>query len=287
MNILLVSLDQAKLYPPRIQKYIKSRYVNCYLSKWRKSEIEEALNKYGLNPKNTIIHARVANPEVNETFKNLESRGFRVINPSISLKLTSNKYLTYQAAKRHKIPTPETFKVSKNDTQKILKILQKFKTAVLKPVYSRGLGKYCKKIEHGATSGEVESAVSDIPGGQINVQQYIDYIKLIRVIVIGGKALRQATTYDEPTQSWKASVCMNPNLKKYSFKNLKLFKLAEKIARDFKLEITFIDFFDTGSGEIILNEINTACGFIIHEDVTKVKIHEHIGDYLIKQAEMI
>lgn len=287
MNILLISLDQAKLYPPRIKRYIQSHNIKCYLSKWRKNEIEETISKYGLNPKNTLIHARVANPEVNKTFKNLESRGFRVINPSKSLKLTSNKYLTYQAAKKHKIPTPETFKVSKKDIQKILKILSKFKTAVLKPVYSQGLGKYCKKIEHGATSGEVESAVSDIPGGQINVQQYINYKKLIRVIVIGGKALMEATTYDEPTQSWKASVCMNPNLKKYNFKNLKLFKLAEKIARDFKLEITFIDFFETGSGEIILNEINTACGFIIHEDVTRVKIHEYIGDYLIKQTEMI
>lgn len=287
MKILLISLDQAKLYPPIIQRYTKSKGVACFLSKWRKADIEKVLEENHLNPTNTIIHARLAGPDVNQTFKELETRGFRVINQSKVLELTSNKYLTYKASVKHKIPTPETIKVKKNDIDSILETLKKFKVAVLKPVYSQGMGKFCKKIEASIGRTEIRSEVEDIPGEEINVQQYIDYTKLIRVIVIGDKALRVATTYDEPTKSWKTSVCMNPNVKKYNFENPGLFNLAEKVAKDFNLEITFIDFFEDQAGKIILNEINTACAFIIQEDITGVKIHEYIGDYLIEQAKTL
>ena len=45
-----------------------------------------------------------------------------------------------------------------------------------------------------------------------------------------------------------------------------------------------IDFFENKNGEFILNELNTACGLIIHEKVSGIKIHEHISDYLIEEG---
>lgn len=285
MNILLVNLDQAKLYPPRIQQYIKSKGVNCYLSRWRKTEIDTVLKIYNLRPDNTIIHARVAGLNVNDTFKNLELQGYRVINNSLTLELTSNKYKSFIQAKKNNIPCAETVIVNKYDISSIKKFLMRYRTIVLKPVYSQGLGKFCKKIDSENSQLEIENDAKDIPGEEINVQEYIPYTKLIRVIVIGGKALREATTYDEPRDDWKASVCMNPNLKKYDFQNPTLLGLAEKTARSFNAEITFIDFFENKEGEIILNEINTACGLIIHEDVTRIEIHKYIGNYLIQQIQ--
>lgn len=284
MNILLVSLDQAKLYPPKFHQYIESKGITCYLSRWRKEEVEDIISANNLSPENTIIHARVAGLQVNDTFKNLEKRGYRVINKSNTLEATSNKYKSYLIAEKHAIPCAKTVVVNKQDIQKILETLKKYKIGVLKPVYSQGLGKYCKKIADGSSYQQVQEAVEDIPGEEIIVQEFIHYAKLIRVIVINYIAVKEATTYDEPKDDWKASVCMNPDLKKYDEQNPEVFSLAEEIARSFTAEISFIDIFENEKGEFILNEINTACGFIIHDDVTGLGIYKYISDYLIQQV---
>ena len=127
--------------------------------------------------------------------------------------------------------------------------------------------------------------ISDIPGNDIIIQEKIEYLKLIRIIVIGFKVLDGASTYDAPvSNNWKASVCMNPNIKKYEIINDKLVALAEKVAKAFDCGISFIDFFENKNGDFILNELNTACSLIIHEKATGIKIHEYISDYLIKEA---
>lgn len=284
MNILLVNLDQAKFYPPIIQSYIQSKKVNCYLSQSRKKEIEKVIKTNNLSPDNTIIHGRVPGPQVTKVFKELERRGFKIINNSSTLELVSNKYKTQIFAEKHNIPCVKSFKINKKDINRIVTLVSKYNTLVLKPIYSQGRGLYVKKVSFRNSKKEIERLVQDIPGREIVVQEYIPYKKLIRTIVVRFKILREATTYDEPKDDWKASVCLNPFIKKYDQKNSELFDLAEKTSRDFNAEIAFIDFFEDINGEIILNEINTACGLIIHEDVTKIAIHTYIGDYLIQKV---
>ncbi len=124
-----------------------------------------------------------------------------------------------------------------------------------------------------------------VPGKEIQIQEFIDYKMLIRVIVINYKVVDNAYVYDIPDQGWKCSVCLNPKIKKYESNSDELKNIAEKTAKVFKAKVNFIDFFQDKQGKFILNEINTACNLIRHEQVSGVAIHKLIGDFLIQELK--
>lgn len=270
-------------YAAKILRYLESKGVRCFVSVL--DDVRAVLAQNSLTPSNTIIHSRTAGPVTNEKIAELEAAGFKVINSSKTLTLTSNKYLSQEHARAKGIPVADTYKVDKTDVPKVESLLKKYGLLVVKPIFSQGRGIYCQKVGKGVLKNDLRKILDSVPGEMIQVQQCINYKKLIRVIVIGYKALKEATVYDMPGSSWKCSVCLNPKIKKYKENRGDLFELAERTARAFGAQINFIDFFEDASGRFILNEINTACSLFIHERVTGCPIHRHIGDFLKFQTE--
>ena len=282
MNILLIRTKAGIEYASHIRDYIVSKGVNCFITDVNSAE--SFIRSNGLTPENTLIHSRTAGPVTNDKIADLENAGFTVINPAKTLNLTSNKYLSQVHAEESGIPVAKTYKVDKTDVKKVREILSRYGWVVLKPVFSQGQGVFCRKINADIGDTELAEIIQSVPGEEIQVQQFIDYEILIRVIVIGFKAVRDATIYDLPDKDWKCSVCLNPKIKKYYEGTDALFDLAEKTAKEFNAKVNFIDFFKDKKGDYILNEINTACNLFFHEEASGVKINELIGDFLINQA---
>ncbi len=96
------------------------------------------------SPKETIIHTRTAHPDYTyKILKSLEDEGYRVINSSQAVKLTSDKFNSCQYAEENKIPCAETIKIEKKDG--ILKIKEKIKEwgdVIVKPITSQGQGEF-------------------------------------------------------------------------------------------------------------------------------------------------
>ena len=285
MNIILIHTKDGIKYAKIIQAYILAQGINCYLA--RRKSIEQIIKENKLEPKSTLIYSRIAGHYTNIKLAKIEALGFKIINSPQTLELTSNKYKANIHAAKKNIPVAKTFKVAKNDLKQIQELLKKYKTLVFKPIHSQGQGVFCQKVGSGLTTKELRENINSVPGQEIQIQEFIDYKKLIRVIVVNYKVLDNAYTYDIPDQGWKCSVCLNPKIKKYIPDNDSLKKLAEKTARAFWAQINFIDFFEDKKGNFILNEINTACNLIRHEQVTGVAIHKYIGDFLIKEVKKI
>lgn len=283
MNILLIHTKNGVKYAKKIQEYILDQGISCYLT--RRKDIEKVIKDNNLEPTNTLIHSRVAGLYTNKILAGIENQGFKIINPSTTLELTSNKYKANAHAKKKHLPIAKTYKVDKLNYKKVKKLLKKYKILVLKPIHSQGQGIFCQKIDKNLSDEELIKILKSVPGEKIQVQEFIDYKILIRVIVIDYKVVDNAYVYDVPDQGWKCSVCLNPKIKKYKPESDELKKLAEKTAKAFKAKVNFIDFFQDKKGKFILNEINTACNLLIHEQVSGVAIHKHIGDFLIKELQ--
>lgn len=284
-SVILIRTKKGLRYSEKIRDYLKSLGINAYIAEI--DEVRDVLKNNNLTAKNTLIHSRTAGPITNEKIVLLEKEGFKIINSARTLELTSNKFLSQEHARKSGIPVADTYKVFKNDFSQIKDLLVKYGSLVVKPIHSQGQGIYCNKIGKELSDAGIKEIVSAVPGDFVQIQQLIDYKKLIRIIVIGYKALEEATIYDEPAGNWKCSVCLNPMVKKYEEGNADLMRLAGKTAKAFGAQINFIDFFEDRNGKFILNEINTACSLIIHEEITGVAIHRYIGDFLAAQAEFV
>lgn len=279
-SVLIIRTKMGLKYALKISQYLESKGVHCFISEI--NNVDAVLAENSLTPSNTIIHSRTAGRITNEKINKFEKAGFKVINSSKTLTLTSNKYLSQEHARTNRICVADTYKVDKKDVDRFLSLLEKYGSLVVKPIFSQGRGIYCQKINKGISKDDLCNILDSVPGKMIQAQQCINYKKLIRVIVIGYKALRDATVYDEPANdSWKCSVCLNPNIKKYTDNRNDLFELAELTARTFGAQINFIDYFEDADGRFVLNEINTACSLFIHERVTGCPIHQYIGDFLL------
>jgi len=286
MNILLIRSKAGIRYASHIRDYILSQGMDCHVTDIL--SVEDFIREKGLNPSNTLIYSRTAGPETNKKIAEIERAGFTVINSVRTLELTSNKYLAQIHAEECGIPIAKTYKVKKADLKKIRELAFMHQSVVLKPIFSQGQGIFCQKVTAGIAEESLKTILDLMPGDEIQVQQFIDYEMLIRVIVINFKAIREATTYDFPGQKdWKCSVCLNSKIKKYRDFADDLFVLAEKTARDFNAKINFIDFFKDMKGNFILNEINTSCSLFLHEAVSGVRINELIGDFLIAQTSKL
>lgn len=282
MKILLIRTKKGLRYAQHIQSAVRSLGMQCFISDV--DSLDATLNIYGLNPSNTLIHSRTAGVHINKKIASLEKKGFHVINSSRALILTNNKYLAQKHAEKNGIPVAKTYKVRKNNVARMQKLLAQHGSLVLKPIFSQGQGIYCAKVEHGIGGQALAAIAAQVPGTFIQVQERIDYKKLIRMIVINYTVLTDAATYDEPSRDWKCSVCLNPAIKKYTVRDAALVRLGEETARAFGARINYIDFFEDARGQFILNEINTACSLFFHEKVTGVPIADVIARFLVDTA---
>lgn len=246
--------------------------------------IGEYLKGNNCSPEKTLIHTRTASPNYTyRILKKLENQGYRIINSSEVIKLTSDKYQSCVFAQKNNIPCAETIKVSKKEVFSLIgEKVKKWGKVVVKPIVSQGQGKFAFMFGKDNLA-EIEK-IKDIPVEEVVLQEYIDYQRLTRIVIIGFKAVKEAVFYDEPGNNWKCSVCLNPEIKLHQNSPRELLELAEDISRKIKSEISFIDIFTTKNG-YVLNEINTACNLVIHERISRHNISKKIAGYLIKKSK--
>lgn len=289
MNVLLIKNIVSYDYVQSLSNSISELGARCFMADWNDKELWEIILKNELTPADTIIHARTAGRGPNKKFSELESKGFQVINSPATLELTSNKYQAQVHAQKHSIPIAESFLFNKSKHEALMEQLARLGKMVLKPVYSSGQGIHCHLVESEMPREEIVAKLESIPGTEILAQAFVPYRRLIRTIILDFKCISDATTYDFPRNGWKCSVCLNPLISKYHVDNnsKELFELAEKTARAFNGQISFIDFFETPERNFILNEVNTACALQLHERKTGVNIHTKIARLLVEKLHNI
>jgi glutathione synthase/RimK-type ligase-like ATP-grasp enzyme len=247
-----------------------------------------------------------------------ENEGFRVINTTEVLKLTSDKLKCAMKMYNAGLPHPKTWEynrslplshlVSELEENNINKI-------IVKPYTSMEQGEHVqvRAIQHVhicscPTCGHnhriegvnnprdpeehLREAISEMPTSKVVIQEYVPYIGIYRVIVIGGQAL-PISWVDRPTTiRWKVSVCLNRNMQFVPNPDTELLRVAERTQRVVGGEINFIDVFETRDG-YVLSEINTACNLLIHEEKarqagsTHWNIARYIARYLDEQARRL
>lgn len=279
-------------------------------------DINDFFGFEGVGPNNTIIHARCANPRTDWTIKlrELEERGYKVVNSVDCIELTSNK-LACSLALQNKVAHPKSFEYSRNMRGGDLDMLRANLSAaflgndyiIAKPLTSLEQGANVRKIRFMGNHWErIIDEFNEVPGNKIVIQEYIPYTALHRVIVIGGKALPYTfidkVEYHQPGD-WKVSCCLNKTTMKLNENaDRELLELAEKTQKEVGGVINFIDIFEYNvsrvghlgmynhSGVEYTNaEINTACSLNIHERLAKLagrndwNIHFRIAKQLVKE----
>lgn len=293
---IIVHTKKSKSYANKICEKINN---NCFTTDTQNLQnTYKLIKKKNVKNKNIIIHPRTATP-LNTVWinylKTLESNGVKVINPPKLLQLTSNKLECSLVLYNNGISHPETWKGLKNNKSVITikNLLKNQSKLIIKPSNSISQGAYVQIIYNYDNEDTILQKINSIPTDIYVIQEYVDYIALYRVIVIGGKSL-PFTYMDVPTEkNWKVSVCLNNNMKFIYKADKILLKLAEDtqsvlnnyVKNPFK-GIHFIDIFKTKNNKFVISEINTACSLLIHERLAKDANHpmwnisKYIADYL-------
>ena len=277
-KIIIVKTVKGQRYADFIAKEVNLAGFRCGITDIK--NLKEYLDKNKCFPKETIIHSRTAHPYYTyKTFKNLEEQGYRIINSPEAIKLTSDKFNSCIYAKGKNIPCAETIKIYKEEAISFVEEkIKEWGKVIVKPITSQGQGEFCFKFED-SNINEIEE-INKILAKELIIQNFINYSRLNRIIVVGFKALEKAVFWDSPEHGWKCSVCLNPEIKCYKDPDKNLLEFAEDVAKKFKAEISFIDVFSTKGG-YVLGEINTACSLIIHERISGYNISKKIADYLL------
>lgn len=282
-EILIVRTKTGHQYAKFIARKIESLGAKCCGIVYRE-DLDDFLKKHGCSPEKTLLHYRTAGPLVTPKAYQLEKKGYRLINAARVLDLTADKFKSYEWASQHGVSLPFTKKGARNEIKKYSKksAVQRF---VLKPINSVERGAFC--FRSSINDPKIDQKLSQIPGEKIILQEFVEYLRIYRVIVIGNKTLDQAVLYDEPNSNrWKVSVCLNPEMKLAKNPNQKLLSYAKKLANIFESEIAFIDIFET-QNNYVLSEINTACNLILHEQKSGYSISEDIAKYLVSELSHV
>ncbi len=272
-------------------------------------------NRPHLNPRNTLIHSRAAYPDCGwmNNLVRKEEEGFRVINNTTVLRLTSNKFECakhmYDAGLAH----PKSWSCTHSDAQigAVMSTIRRegLTKVVVKPYTSMEQGANVKVIDieeeqtactcpHCGDSHtrarvpdsiDLAGAIRSMPTSRVVIQEYVPYTAIYRVVVIGGRAL-PISWRDVPSGSrWRVSVCLNRNMEFVGRPDRELLRLAERTQISIGGEINFIDVFETRTG-YVLSEINTACNLLLHEEKARQRgsavwnIARYIAVYLDKEA---
>lgn len=312
---IIVRTGGGRQYAKRVRSSI--RWLNRHIHKKHNftvdirsvNDLAGIENQY--NPEHTVIYSRAAYPDENGWMRNLinlERRGFRVINKTSTLLLTSNK-LECALGLQDNFPHPRTWQINKgNDNYTDVFLNDNIpQEMIIKPETSISQGAHVIKFNWNEldSRGDFDNLVSRIPGNVAVLQEYVPYTAIYRVIVIGGKALPYSFV-DRPewhdAGDWKVSVCLNRTTMQFlDYIPPRLQDLAERVQKDVGGEINFIDFFETdwgnadsvprdGFGKFVISEINTACNLTIHERLARGagrsdwNIHYRIAKYLVTEA---
>lgn len=239
-----------------------------------------------------LIYSRLSGLKWNyELFSQIAINGTKIIPNIESWKNIQNKYISTVVSRKFGIKTPKTYLISthpnfyKENLENTKELSYPF---ILKPLYSALGGNFCFKIENKKDFqhylGELfkcHCEEKDLIGTYDYgiIQEFIKFQKLIRSLIIDGKTI--CCGYVTPINSWKCSVCTNPNIQSYEISpTLEQFNM--EIFEAFKGEIMIIDIFETDKG-YVFNECNTACGLFNLEKVSGINIAEIIADYLVKK----
>lgn len=278
-HVVVVHTRSGFRYAHFIVKEVNLLGVRCGSTAWQ--EVDGYLDQGRRAVEDTLIHFRATGPRrTTPKARALESRGFRVVNSSEVLERTGDKALSYEWGRKHGFELPLTKEGSKSEIKGFVSELglEKF---VIKPVTSKSQGAYC--FQSYPSDPDFPSKLSQVLGREVIVQEFVDYLRIYRVIVIGGRVLDSAVFSDEPRgERWKVSVCLNPEMQLVKRPDNDLLEYALKIAEVFGTEIGFIDVFQTEDG-YVLSEINTACSLILHERMSRWNISREIAQYLVSQ----
>lgn len=278
-KIVIVHTDIFRnIYAIFLAKEINFLGVEWEITTWK--ELEDNLKEWNLGPEDCLLHYRTAGVNVNARARALQDKGYQIINSVDVMERTSDKFLSFDWAAKKNVDLPFTIKRTKSQLSEISHddLPERF---VLKPINSKAQGEFCFKSHRGDT--EFMQKVDRIPTDEVVVQEFIDYKKIFRVIVVGGKVLDKAVFYDEPTpERWKVSVCLNPEAKHLKNPPKELLDYGLMLAEVFETEVGFIDIYETEKG-YVLSEINTACSLMQHELKSGYNISADIAKYLVSK----
>lgn len=276
-KILIVRTKAGNKYAEIIAQKINNLGAKCCgIVCWK--ELDAFLEQNECTPEKTLLYYRTTGRQINKKAHELKDKGYKIINSPEVLDRTSDKFYSYEWASKHGVDLPLTEKGTQ-DKMKHFISEGAMKEFVFKPVNSIGGGIFC--FRSSINDPEIDDKLSQIPGEEIIVQEFVEYIRIYRVIIIGNKILDKAVFYDEPNPDrWKVSVCINPEMKLDENPDPDLLSYARRLADIFESEIGFIDIYETKDG-YILSEINTACNLILHEQKSGYDISKDIAEYLV------
>jgi glutathione synthase/RimK-type ligase-like ATP-grasp enzyme len=245
-----------------------------------------------------------------------ELEGFKVINNTNVLRLTSNKYKCAIKMYEAGLPHPKSWACTHSDAQigAIMSTIRRegLSKVVVKPYTSMEQGANVKIVNIGSQqvactcphcgdshtrtaipdSADLAGVIRSMPTSKAVIQEYVDYVAIYRVVVIGGTAL-PISWRDVPTANrWRVSVCLNRSMEFVPHPDRELLRLAERTQRVIGGEVNFIDVFET-EDRYVLSEINTACNLLIHEEKARQRgsahwnIARYIARYLDEQARRL
>lgn len=301
-NFVIIHTASGGAYARRVASSIRWIYRNLKRGE-PVNTIVASVNDFeekvqGLIPRDTVIYSRAAYPTLDGwmgRLKNLENRGFHVINPVRVLQMTSDK-LACALHLQGKVSHPRTWEVTKEymTPEGLARpaLETSITTFVLKPLTSMEQGASVVKMLHTDSSAIMMQKAESVPGNKIIMQEFIKYTAIYRVIVIGGVALPYSFV-DRPEwhpNEWKVSVCLNRTTMRFvPNPSIHLLRLAEDTQRAVGGEINFVDIFETTPGTFVISEINTACNLRIHERLAErarhpmANIHYRIAKYLVNK----
>jgi glutathione synthase/RimK-type ligase-like ATP-grasp enzyme len=271
-----------------------------------------------LNPRNTLIHARAAYPDTSwmRNLEAMERQGYRVINKTEVLKLTSHKLRCAQRMYAAGLPHPKTWEYNRSGSlSSLINTIRGESSAdsfVVKPFTSLEQGANVRRVDrreqnHSCVCAECghrhtvstsiraddfRPAIDSQPGGPVIIQECVPYTEIYRIIVIDGRAI-PISWRDRPrswnSESWRVSVCLNRGMEFVQNPGSELLRLAERTQQEIGGKINFIDIFATPDG-YVLSEINTACNLTIHEEKARAAGSRHwniakkIAEYLTSEG---
>jgi|WetSurMetagenome_2_1015567.scaffolds.fasta_scaffold00759_21 glutathione synthase/RimK-type ligase-like ATP-grasp enzyme len=319
MNVLILTTGSGQNFGRSISHRLRRNLVAEEPSKvyrYRVTAIDTAFaNHPEFTPQNTVIVCRAAHPTAQwmQRLVAREAEGYRVINTTESLRLSSDKLRFWEAVNgaglaaydddeaevwTHQLPRILT-------QQRLTATAQRFSASspqgvVLKPRYSQGQGTFVHLIPWVSfvDLSYMQSVVETMPSCPLIIQQVIDYTAIYRVVVIDGLACTAAITIDRPEWhdgDWKVSVCLNQHQRHFQVGHLEqtdpLYQKAERLGlyatalqRLVKGEINYIDIYETRDGELVVSEINTACNLSIHSRLTGADFAEVIAVSLAEKV---
>jgi glutathione synthase/RimK-type ligase-like ATP-grasp enzyme len=284
MIVMLVKYP-AYVYHNLIAKALRALGEECRLISWTDFDLA-GIDAF--SPERDVLFLRTGAVKAVRIARAFERRGFKVLNDSRYNALSAHKLIANHYARANGVPVPElSAEVDKAHTDILRGYLRQYGVLVVKPIYSRDMGRFVYRIRHESAEEDLK-LVETIPGQQVLVQNEIQFVRLVRTIVLGRRMLVEATTYDtQHPPEWKATVCMNPQAKHYLEVPRRLVEVAERTNIVFGGEVAYIDFFEQASGEFVLSEINQACALHHHERITGVPIHKHIARYLVRRSRAL